>query len=102
VNTAPDFGMLSGEIKMRKILTVISYLTLFGGLCGAAGLIATASGSKTTCATFGYITSETPEGFNLILIIIIWLSFLSIGCIYLSNKVNKLEIQKTHNKKNSE
>jgi len=82
---------------MRKILTIISYLTLFGGLCGTVGLIATALGSKTTYASFGYITSETPEGFNLILVIIIWLSILSIGCIYLSHKIKKLEIQKTDN-----
>ena len=76
---------------MIKSILLISYLTLFGCICGLAGLASSASNVTNAHAVYMHVTSETPEGFRLILITTIWLSILAGGCICLAGKVRKLE-----------
>ena len=53
---------------MRKYFRTVAYLTLFGDICGLAGLIASLSGSTTMYASFGFVTSQATEGATLIAI----------------------------------
>jgi len=76
---------------MIKTISIIAYLTLFGCICGAAGLMLSASNYTNAYAAYMNVTSEDPEGFMLILATVIWLSILSAGCIYLAGRVRKLE-----------
>ena len=71
---------------MQRIFVSISFLTLFGCLCGFMGLVATAMGSETSHAELLGVSSKTPEGFKLIAVCVSWLAFLSVGVIYMANK----------------
>jgi len=76
---------------MIRTIQILSWLTLFVCLCCTAGLIASYSGSGNGYASYWSITSQTPEGFQTILFSIIWLSIMSLSCLYLIHRVRVFE-----------
>ena len=84
---------------MRKIISVVAWLTLFGDVCLLAGIIHSRFFNPTkgwASIDFGGIkvTSQTPEGASFITFIMIWTAILAIGYLNLNRRILKLQSKK--------
>ena len=85
---------------MRKIISVVAWLTLFGDACLLSGIIHSRFFDPTigwASINFGgvKITSQTPEGASFITFIMIWTAILAIGYLYLNRRIRKLQGKKS-------
>ena len=84
---------------MRKIISVIAWVTLFGDVCLLVGIIYSRFFDPTIgWATISFggikITSQTQEGASFITFIMIWTAILAIGYLNLNRRILKLQGKK--------